>query len=324
MRSLLQFLLIGFIFIALSTCAQTSGINGTSVPGNSAPTVSFSALPEVSEAATPGINGDYTVFGTNFDGSTSYSNTNGYFVYKPASSCDFWRIGTDTNTSGEYKIQGIIGTEVPNSKWGKTCSSGASTPYVRLKNTIKGYPYVGQILTAPIYVYHDDEGDSEASSVYAWYICSSTNDAGSAITGANSTNYTLTTNDNGKYIYFSVTPIASSGTTTGIKVKSSYFGPIQTIPSAYVVSGAGNSSYNGIYVHHGFFNGLPSFKNQIGSYYLYFAGCNGYWYLMDSFVSYGTAYRCDTTTNTLYFTNFSWGTKCSGSGSAPTVSITNL
>lgn len=327
---------------ALFTCSQTSPVTDNSPSGitdytniivsnNNAPTAGFSASIEVTEASEPNINGIYVCSDTNIDGSLIYTNANGFFIYNrtpDGSYCvtyRYWHISTNSSDYGYYKINGVINSEVPNAKWGKTCNSGTSTPYTRIMNQIKGYPYVGQVLTAPAHTYHDDESDPEGISYYSWYRCdTNTNDTGTLISGATGTSYTLTAADEGKYIYFAVTPRASSGTTAGSNATSAYFGPIQTIPSAYVVSGAGDGTCNGIYTFNGFFNGLPYFKHQTADMYLYSGGCNGYWQLQSVFEGYGNYYRCNIDTKSLYFTNESWFTGCDGTDPTPSFSITNL
>jgi glycosidase len=74
------------------------------------------------------------------------------------------------------------------------------------------------------YIYSDVEGDIEDSSIIEWYrsdAVSGTNET--AILGANSLEYTISRDDVGRYIRFSVTPVATSGELlTGNKVYSSY------------------------------------------------------------------------------------------------------
>ena len=342
MKLLFKFIFTGIALIAVSTCAQTTSVvnNGSSgvtdytniiVSNNNAPTASFSTSVEVTEASESVMNGTYDYIGTNIDGSMIYSNTNGFYLYNNTPSGSYcatyryWHIGSNVSDAGFYKINGIVSFEIPNAKWGQTCNSGVSSPYTRLKNQIKGYPYIGQVLTAPAHIYHDDESDPEGISYYSWYRCdTNTNDTGTLISGATGTSYTLTAADDGKYIYFAVTPRAYTGTTAGSNATSAYFGPIQTIPSAYAVSGAGDTNCNGIYTFYGFFNGLPYFKHQTAAMYLYSGGCNGYWQFNDELDSYGNFYRCNSDTKSLYFTNESWFNGCSGTGTQPTISITNL
>ncbi|MEQ9204851.1 MAG: BspA family leucine-rich repeat surface protein, partial [Cyclobacteriaceae bacterium] len=75
------------------------------------------------------------------------------------------------------------------------------------------------------YTYFDDNGDTEAGTVYSWY--RSDDNTGTnkiAISGPTAQNYTVVTADNGKYLTFEVTP--SDGTLSGEASESAYFGPI--------------------------------------------------------------------------------------------------
>lgn len=75
------------------------------------------------------------------------------------------------------------------------------------------------VLTAS-YSYSDSESDVEADSVIAWYR------NGELIAGATSLTYSLTEQDTGKDIHFSVKPVAESGTTIGEVVSSSVVVPL--------------------------------------------------------------------------------------------------
>jgi hypothetical protein len=92
--------------------------------------------------------------------------------------------------------------------------------------SITGAPYVGQVLTGH-YTYTDSENDAQGASVKQWYLSDDSTGAGKqAISGANSSTLTLTADYLNKYILFQVTPVASTGTTTGVAVTSSPVGPV--------------------------------------------------------------------------------------------------
>jgi hypothetical protein len=74
--------------------------------------------------------------------------------------------------------------------------------------SISGTPEYGQILTG-LYTYTDADGDTEGTSTYRWL-----RDA-VAIGGATSNTYTTTQDDVGTTLTFEVTPVASTGITTG-------------------------------------------------------------------------------------------------------------
>jgi hypothetical protein len=92
--------------------------------------------------------------------------------------------------------------------------------------SIAGTSEVNKLLTAS-YTYQDAEEDGESGSTYQWYRANDGLGAGLApIAGATSLTYTIVEADQGKYIAFGVTPKASTGSTTGVEVKSTFFGAI--------------------------------------------------------------------------------------------------
>jgi hypothetical protein len=92
--------------------------------------------------------------------------------------------------------------------------------------SISGNLNIGALLTAT-YTYQDSELDLEDVSAYQWYRAddvSGTNEI--AIIGETNLDYTLSSNDDGKYISFGVTPIAVTGALTGLEVKTNYMGAV--------------------------------------------------------------------------------------------------
>lgn len=110
-----------------------------------------------------------------------------------------------------------------------------------------GSLFVGQTLTGS-YTYNDVENNPEGASTFRWYRAdnaSGLNEA--AINGANSSTYTLTNNEIGKFIRFSVTPISTEGTQNGSETFSPRQGPVQSATnslSTITVSGAYTPSSN--------------------------------------------------------------------------------
>ncbi len=81
---------------------------------------------------------------------------------------------------------------------------------------------VGSTLTGS-YTYSDNESDPEGTSTYIWYRAddgSGTNQA--AISGATAIDYVTQAADDGKYLSFEVTPVASSGSSPGMPVMSAF------------------------------------------------------------------------------------------------------
>ena len=108
------------------------------------------------------------------------------------------------------------------------CMPIGNLPPVASNVLISGILNVGELLTGS-FTYTDNEGDLEGTHIYQWYRAddaSGTN--ATAITGANSTTYTLVAADDGKYIAFEVTPEAQTGTSPRLAVRSLYNGAIGT------------------------------------------------------------------------------------------------
>lgn len=85
---------------------------------------------------------------------------------------------------------------------------------------------VGALLNGS-YQYHDQEGDSQGSSIIHWYRADTSDGANKVlIPSATSSSYTVTTNDIGKYLFFAVLPMASAGQAEGVEVVSPPIGPI--------------------------------------------------------------------------------------------------
>lgn len=115
----------------------------------------------------------------------------------------------------------IKGTVVKSPYFGEI-----NTPPTASTVKITGTAKVGQKLTGS-YTYYDEDGETEATSVYQWY--RATNNKGTglvAISGATSKTYTLVAADKGKYISFSVKPVASAGEVQGTATSSTYVGAV--------------------------------------------------------------------------------------------------
>lgn len=112
-------------------------------------------------------------------------------------------------------------------------------PPVATNVRINGNPVVCGVLTG-LYDYFDTEQNTEGSSLYRWLIASGLSDAPIPIPNATNKTYTITANDQNKYIYFEVTPKAVSGNITGKTIMGNPTSQVQgTLPT---VSFAGNAS----------------------------------------------------------------------------------
>lgn len=124
--------------------------------------------------------------------------------------------------------------------------------------SIEGTSDVNDVILG-YYSYSDAEGNSEGNSIYVWYISSSpTGSPSTAITGESGRTYRIRSSDSGKYLLFSVTPVALSGTSPGAMVTSAVFGPVNSAPVASSVQTTGPYSYPGT------MNGSFSFSDPDG------------------------------------------------------------
>ncbi len=88
-----------------------------------------------------------------------------------------------------------------------------------------------EVLTAS-FIYSDAEGDPEGVHIYTWYRADDASGTNQIQIQSGTTNtYTLTNAEVGFYIALEVTPVATTGTSPGIPVLSTYSGPVNS-PSA--------------------------------------------------------------------------------------------
>ncbi|NJK98902.1 MAG: hypothetical protein HC905_31885, partial [Bacteroidales bacterium] len=109
-------------------------------------------------------------------------------------------------------------------------------PPVAGKVLIRGNPVVCQEITG-VYAYSDAEQDAESGSTFRWLRADNTEEFPEFIPGATSLSYTVTAADQNKYLYFEVTPKASSGNTAGTPVLSEPSILIQNVLPTVTFSG---------------------------------------------------------------------------------------
>jgi hypothetical protein len=118
--------------------------------------------------------------------------------------------------------------------------------------TISGDVRVSKVLNGN-YQYSDSEGDTEGLSLYQWHTGTNSSGAGSVdIVGATSASYQLTNDEIGKYIGFSVTPVAQAGSSPGTTVTTvTWVGPvINDPPVATIQPITGSLNVNGLLTGH--------------------------------------------------------------------------
>ncbi|MBN1128895.1 MAG: hypothetical protein JXA71_07915 [Chitinispirillaceae bacterium] len=101
-------------------------------------------------------------------------------------------------------------------------------PPVASSVSISGTLRVGDTLKGS-YSYSDDDGDPEGGSLFQWYRAESQNPNDTlkaAISSGVEKNYLLRMLEEGKYVSFEVTPMASQGVLMGIPVESDMLGPV--------------------------------------------------------------------------------------------------
>ena len=150
------------------------------------------------------------------DGSISpnFSKTGTWYDYFNGTELSVTDVNMNINLeAGEYRLFTTKQLETPSIPEAPVAS----------ELTISGDFIVDETIIAS-YVYSDINDDPKGSSIIEWYRSddqSGTNEL--TITGANTLEYTITRDDSGKYLRFSVTPIATSGDLlTGKKVYSNY------------------------------------------------------------------------------------------------------
>jgi hypothetical protein len=119
--------------------------------------------------------------------------------------------------------------------------------------TITGSKNVNEYLLGS-YSYSDAEGDAESSSIFEWWISSSsTGLPETKISGESDRIFKMRLSDQGKYLIFKVTPVAMTGTPEGAKVKSFAYGPVNSAPYATSVAISGIAAFGntltGTYVY---------------------------------------------------------------------------
>lgn len=95
--------------------------------------------------------------------------------------------------------------------------------------SVNGSLRIGSTLTGT-YEYRDADQDAQGTSTYQWYRTEYANGISqTAIANATTTSYTLTSEDVGKYIVFSVTPVALTGVIDGPRSSSGLAGPVAAL-----------------------------------------------------------------------------------------------
>ena len=184
--------------------------------------------------------GDYLIETDSWDYLSLYLETEGEWLLYDE---DYWSVTERHLSAGIYYLK-ICMPDVFNSNYyapyyvaviglnKPTATNAAVTGTAKVNSTLSGS-----------YTFTDIDGDTEAGSTYRWLISNTSGGEYTAITGATSKNYRLTSSDLGKYIKFEVTPKTTDNPTTGEAVKSSAIGPIEA--AAVIIPGTGGGGGGG-------------------------------------------------------------------------------
>lgn len=137
------------------------------------------------------------------------------------------------------------GTSDPSSTANATPISATPTAPVASSVSITGSASLGELITGT-YTYTDANGNAEATSTYRWLRADSAGGSYSAIPGATSINYTVTSDDLTKYLKFEVTPVANTSPTTGDAVLSAATAQVTEIDYINQILSTGQSLSVGV------------------------------------------------------------------------------
>lgn len=126
----------------------------------------------------------------------------------------------------------LIGNAIASPHMGPVVNSAPLATNVR----ITGTQSVCKTLHGE-YDYEDLEGDQQGATAFRWLRTSTVDGTKTPIDGAIEQDYTLTTADQGKFIFFEVTPRAISGSTTGTATLSNPTGSIVNLLPTLTILG---------------------------------------------------------------------------------------
>ncbi|WCN37309.1 IPT/TIG domain-containing protein [Aneurinibacillus uraniidurans] len=201
--------------------ASVATPNGTASLTGGYTYATASSITSISPSSGPVVGGNtVTITGTGLTGATAVKFGETYATSFTINSSTQITATVPAGTAGAVNVSITTPIGTANLTNGYTYVSAANQAPTADNVVIKGTTMVGQTLTGS-YTYNDAESDGEGTSTFKWYRAD--DEAGTnkvAITGATSKTYTLVSKDEGQYIFFEVTPVASTGTTTGAPVVS--------------------------------------------------------------------------------------------------------
>ena len=237
-----------YLNLAIAPTAATGNVLGdeTIIYGqllqNDAPVASALQLP--GDDGT-GLIGTSQILAPDYTYSDTENNTEGASIIE-------WYLATDTTvannddalqaTAATYNYTYNVVDEgkfiryavTPKAATGYSTGTKVYSPYSEIHNCVPqatalqdpngGETIFGDAGFTASYAFYDKDNDAEDASVIEWYLAadSSGNNDGSAVFTGSTYNYSYQTTDNGKYLCYTVTPVAATGATPGDVVKSGY------------------------------------------------------------------------------------------------------
>ena len=233
------------ITFEVTPIALTGTINGSAVTSsgvtviNSAPTATGVSITDTnggSAVVGDSLTGGYTYADVDGDleGTSTYRWLQNGAPISGATSSIYTLVAADNGTSITFEVTPVALTGtltgIAVTSAGITVANSVPTASaVSINDDNGGSAVVGDSLTGS-YTYADVDGDLEGTSTFRWL------QNGATITGATSSTYTLVAADNGTSITFEVTPVALTGTLTGIAVTSAGITVANSVPTASVLS----------------------------------------------------------------------------------------
>ena len=225
-----------FLSLALMSIILTACSGGGGGTGNKAPTASNVSITD--DNAGDVVIGDVLTGNYTYDDVESDAEGTSTFrwlrdgVAITGETASSYTLDTvDNSSSITFEVTPVAAT-------GKTTGSAVTSSVVTVGNTAPiasnvsisddnaGNAIVGDVLTGS-YIFTDGDGDLEATSTYRWLRDNT------VIDGATSLTYTLVAADSGLSLVFEVTPMAATGTATGLSVASGAI-TVDTIVSANI------------------------------------------------------------------------------------------
>ena len=107
--------------------------------------------------------------------------------------------------------------------------------------TVSGTTTIGSTLTGS-YTYSDAASHPESTSTFRWLRASTSGGSYSAISGATSSTYVLTSSDIGQYLKFEVTPVSTIATGTAVLSSATQIPALPVVVSTYTSGGSSASA----------------------------------------------------------------------------------